>query len=609
MKNTIFKNKLILILLICVLAFSMTGFKKNSPATQEEQQTEQQEETASTKEIKNPDTFITASDDVETLDLHFMSSASTTCVSYNVYDSLLYRTPAGEIKPCLATSIPSLDNDLIKIQDNGNTTIEFPIRENVKFHNGEILTPEDIKYTFTRGIIVGALSDLTQALTGEGSFNSVVEKVGLDEAYDVLDNAIIIEGNSIIFHLAQPFAPFIDIVSDNGAAYGILNKKWAVEEGAWPGTKETVKDFISITDEDNTLHNKMMGTGPFKLESWEQGERIVIERFDDYWQGPAKLKRVIRQVTADNNTAIQQLQKGDIDFITLGLSEVPQVEGYEGIKVIKDIPASQLIKINFNFDIKGDKYLGNKEFGPDGAPSNLFSDLDVRKAFSYTFDYQTFIDEVLLGSGIKPYGPVLVGYPTANPDNPQYDLDLEKAEEHFKKAFDGELWEKGFKLTVPYSAGSTARQRALEILKANLQQINPKFDLEITSLPWAAYVGGINDSEIPMSIFGILPDYEHPYCSLAYHMYSEDYYAQVNGYADLAKEKYDPLIKELASSFDDERVEELSHTLQKYSYGDALSIFLHQVIAQVGMRDWVQGYEITPIPFIVDYYNISKEYK
>lgn len=606
MKNVALK-KILFIALIFTLVFTITGCNAKTAKAPVEQTDKNEESSAPEKEIKNLDTFIEAtSNTLETLDLHFMSSAATTAVAYNVYDSLLVRKEQGEIEPCLATEIPSYDNGLIKDKDNGGMSITFPIREGVKFHNGEILTPEDVKYTFTRGIIVGALSDLTEALTGEGAFNSLVEKEGMDKAYNILDAAIIVEGNSVVFNLRESFTPFIELVSDNGAEYGILNKKWVVEEGSWPGTKETVKDFVAITTENNTLHDKMMGTGPFKLGSWQQGERLTLDRFDDYWQGPAKISRVIREIITEGNIAIQKLQKGDIDFVQLSLPEVQQVEGYEGIKVVKDIPASQLIKINFNFNIKGDKYIGNNEFGSNGAPSNIFNDLDVRKAFSYAFDYKTFIDDVLLGTGIKPYGPVLVGYPTSNPNNPQYDYDLAKAEEHFKNAFGGELWEKGFKLTIPYNDGSTARQRALEILQVNLKQINPKFEIELTSLPWAAYVGAINDKELPMSIFGILPSYDHPYASLAYHMYSDGYYAKVNGYTELAKEKYDPLIKELAKTTDAARIEEISHELQRLSSEDALSIFHYQVIGQVGMRDWVQGYHTTSYPFLVDYYDIYK---
>jgi peptide/nickel transport system substrate-binding protein len=332
----------------------------------------------------------------------------------------------------------------------------------------------------------------------------------------------------------------------------------------------------------------------------------VLEKHEDYWKGPAEIDRVIRQVLADNNTAIQMLGQGDVDIIQINKSEVAQVKGVTGIEVVEDIPIDQLIKINFNFDIQGDRFIGNGEMGSSGTPANIFSDIDVRKGFSYAFDYEVFVEEVLLGAGITPYGPVLVGFPTANPDNPQYYLSLEKAEEHLRLAFDGQLWEKGFKLTVPYNEGSEPRQRALEILQTNLRAINPKFELELTSLPWAAYVAAINDKEMPLSIFGILPTYRHPYAALHYHMHSTGYYAPVEGYVELAQEKYDDLIEELGSTFDENRMEEISHLLQQYSYDDALSIFHHQAIGQIALREWINGYEITRAPFLINYYKISK---
>lgn len=605
MKNRKLKYFGLFLLMAALIAF-FAGCQGN----QEKESSNQEQTTkiAAAQKIKNPDTFIEATrNSIETLDLHFMSSTATTCIAYNVYDSLLSNRSGNEIEPSLSTKVPTIENQLISIGKDGKTTIKFPIREGVKFHNGEVLIPEDVKYTFTRGIVVGSLSNLCQALTGEGSFKHLIDTSGLAEAYKILDSAIVVNGQEVSFILNAPFSPFLDIIADNGSCYGILNKKWCMAQGAWPGTAETVKDFISITDEKNTLHDKMMGTGPFKVEAWQQGERLTLQRFDGYWQGPAKIHRVIRQIVSDDLVAIQQLQRGDVDFVCLNLSELPQVEGYEGIKVVKDIPSSQLIKMNFNFNMHGDKYLGDKILGDKGTPLDFFSDIDVRKGFCYAFDYETFIKDVLLGGGQKPYGPVLIGYPTANPDNPQYTFDLEKAADHLKKAFGGKVWEQGFKLVVPFSAGSTHRQRALEILQANLKKINPKFQLELTSLPWAAYVGAINDKIMPISIFGILPQYRHPYGSLSYHMHSADYYANAEGYSDLAKKKYDPLIEQLAHTFDKETLTALSHELQRLSYEDALSIFHYQVIGQVAMRDWIQGYSIKPFPFLVDYYQIYKE--
>ena len=127
------------------------------------------------------------------------------------------------------------------------------------------------------------------------------------------------------------------------------------------------------------------------------------------------------------------LKNGDADFTSVSVSDLGQVEGAPGITVLTNLPSTWLMKINFVMDIiKGSSYIGDGKLGESGVPGNFFSDIDVRKAFEYSFDWDIFINDVFLGAAQKPYGPVLVGFPTANPDNPQYYFDAKKAEEHFK---------------------------------------------------------------------------------------------------------------------------------------------------------------------------------
>ncbi len=566
--------------------------------------------------VKNPDTFIKATtNSVETLDSHFMISTASMELPLNIYDSLLATDKDDQEKliPSLAGKVPTKENGLIKVESDGTTYITFPVKEGVKFHNGAILKPEDVEYTFERAIIVGGIQEtlpmFAKSLLGNGSFKNLVEEIGYDRAYKLLDESITVNGNSVVFKLPEPFVPFLGLMADGGTGFGIYNKDWCIDNGAWPGTKETGQDYMALSIEEDALNDKMMGTGPFKLVSWQPGERIVVERFDDYWNEPAKVERVIRKIVPDQNTGIMLLKKGDIDFIDIGsVTDLVQIEGYEGLKIIRDIPTAWLMKINFNFTMReeGNRYLGDGKLGPDGLPADFFSDINIRKAFQYTFDWDTYIQDVFLGSAIKPYGPVLVGYPTANPDTPQYYFDLDKAEEYFKKAGDGEVWEKGFKLTVPYSSGSTHRQRALELLKANLKKINPKFNMEITSLPWASYLGAINEKKLPLTLLGLLPTVMDPYYTLFNHMHSTGGYAKDGGYVELAREKYDSLLDELGSNYNPERRKEISHELQQLSYEDSLAIFHFQAVGQVAMRDWVKGYKPGPFPFLVDYYLIEK---
>ena len=93
-----------------------------------------------------------------------------------------------------APEVPAEENDLIEIQENGTTTISFPIREGVKFHNGEVLTAEDVTYTFKRGLLAGAQTSnynmLAQNLLGAASFKDLVDEIGFDAAYEQLEQRI-----------------------------------------------------------------------------------------------------------------------------------------------------------------------------------------------------------------------------------------------------------------------------------------------------------------------------------------------------------------------------------------------------------------------------------
>ncbi len=593
------------------ISFGFASGKNESAGAAANQPTTPQQASA----IKNPGTFVQATkNSVETLDPQFMLSSATMELSGNVYDSLLGH-PAGDmatLTPSIATTVPTVANGLIKIAADGTTRITFPIRKNVKFHNGAILSPEDVAYTFKRGILEGGqgtqIKMLAANLLGEDSFDALVKRVGYDSAFTQLDDIATTSGDSVTFKLPKPFVPFLGIMADGGNVAAILNKAWCVAQGDWPGTKETGQKFMSVKTEDDPLFAKMNGSGPFKFASWEKNNRVVLEAFKDYWQGAPKIDRVIRRVVPDNQTAILQLKAGDVDFVEVSVDEIGQLEGVSGVKVIKNIPSAWLMKINFVMNIAdGSSYIGDGKLGPNGMPRNFFSDINVRKAFEYSFDWDAFINEVFQGAALKPYGPVLIGFPTANPQNPTYHLDLNKAKEYFKNAWGGQLWDKGFKMTAVYSTGSKHRQMALEILKTNIESLNPKFKIELASLPWAGYVGAVSNRQLPLTLFGILPDVFDPYFPLFEHMDSSGGYAEWGGYVDLAKKEFDPLIDIVSSSYDPEKRKAASYKLQQLDYDNALAILHFQAVENVAVRDWVKGYTPGSQPMNVDFYTVSKE--
>jgi peptide/nickel transport system substrate-binding protein len=565
-------------------------------------------------QVKNPGTLTTATtNSVETLDPQYMLSTANMELSSNVYDSLLAhpQSEMATLLPSLATEVPTIKNKLIKVAKDGSTSVTFHIRKGVKFHGGETLTPEDVAYTFKRGILVGAQGSsvhmLCKSFLGEDSFSDLVKKEGYDQAFARLDQMAVASGDSVTFNSPRPFVPFLALMADGGGENAIFCKSWCVAQGDWPGTRETGQKFMNRRVEDDPLHKKMNGTGPFKLAAADLSERIVLAANKSCWRGAPKLERVIRRIVIDGQTPILQLKTGDVDATAVSLDMLGQLQGAPGIKVMAKLPSAWLMKVNFVMNISPNSaYAGNGQLGPGGIPRDFFADLNVRKAFEYSFGWDAFINEVLHGAALKPTGPLPADFPTWNPKNPTYHTDLAKAKSCFQKAWKGQVWDKGFKMTFVYSAGSKVRQKALEILKNNIESLNPKFRIEMASLPWAGYIGAIKERRLPITIFGLMPTVFDPYQPLFEHMHSAGGFAEWGGYTELARKQFDPLLEVLATSYDPDKRAKASRKLQELDYEHALSIHLYQVVENVAMRDWVKGYVPGPHPTNLDFSALQK---
>jgi hypothetical protein len=155
-------------------------------------------------------------------------------------------------------------------------------------------------------------------------------------------------------------------------------------------------------------------------------------------------------------------------------------------------------------------FIGSGKLDGNGIPPDFFADVHIRKAFSYAFDWETFINDVYRGEAVQAVSLPLPGMPGYDPQAPHYTLDLAKAEEEFKLADldkdgipagddpEGDVWTTGFRLQMLYNQGNTTRQIVAEIMAANLAEINEKFVVEILGLPWPAYLAAQRAKQIPI---------------------------------------------------------------------------------------------------------------
>lgn len=189
---------------------------------------------------------------------------------------------------------------------------------------------------------------------------------------------------------------------------------------------------------DSELSKKLSGTGAYKLVR-RDANTVVLTAFDGYWGGKPKIENVIFQIVKEQATRIEALKRGDADAVETGPRPVlAQLQGVPGLKIMDDIPNNTATAIFMNQKISNPEYLGSGQLDGKGIPANFFSDINVRKAFNYSFDYDLYIKEVLQGKGIKRtmlLPETFFGY---DPKVPTYAYDPQKAVSYFKKAWGGD---------------------------------------------------------------------------------------------------------------------------------------------------------------------------
>ena len=443
---------------------------------------------------------------------------------------------------------------------------------------------------------------LLEALLGVPSTRD--EEGNIVVPFEDIDKAVEVEGDSVVLRLKKPYpiTTLFQILSQSWSS--IINKKWAIENGAWPGTAETYEEYNN--PETPPLNEIMCGTGPFKLERWEHGREIVLVRNDDYWRGPAKLKRVIIKKVDEWSTRKLMFLAGDADIVYVPRAHIKELEGIEGIRIYKNLPELAMTALFFTFNITSTSpYIGSGKLDGNGIPPDFFSDINVRKAFAHLFDWERYIEEAFFGEAMQPASPIIKGLPCYNPEHPKYKYDPEKAKEYFMKAWNGTLWEKGFYMEILYNVGNEQRRIAAYMIKENVERLNPKFKIYVRAVEWPQYLKAMVRGELPIYIIGWLADYPDPHNFVFPFMHSVGTFSAWQHYRNPV---VDELIEKGLRTTELEERCKIYDELAKIYYKDVPSVPLYQPLGRHYERDWVQGWYYNPIFPGVYCYTIWKGY-
>ncbi|MBI0534615.1 ABC transporter substrate-binding protein [Roseomonas sp. KE2513] len=296
---------------------------------------------------------------VTSLDPHYHQLSPNNAVADMIFDKLV--NTDGQ-----ARNIPGLATEWRVV---GPTTWEFKLRPNVRFHNGNAFTAEDVAFTLAR---------LPNVPNSPASYAVYAKPITRVEIVDPL---------TIRFHTAQPY-PLLPLDMTN---VRIVDK-------------ETVEN---ATTEDFNALRAAIGTGPYRAVSYRNGDRIEFVRNDAYWGPKPAYERVNYRMITNDASRTAALLAGDVDFI----DQVPTTD-LAKLRNDQRVALSETVGLRLVF-LGLDHLRGPNENSPfitdnDGKPlgRNPLRDVRVRRALSMAVDRQAIVDRLMEGAA-TPAGQFL----------------------------------------------------------------------------------------------------------------------------------------------------------------------------------------------------------
>lgn len=429
--------KKLLTLILC-LAMVLTVFAgcSSTPATEEGASASGDAAQGEAADSEYKDTLVFAMNtDVQSMDPQIQNDTTSEQVVKMLYNTLLKFEDDGTVVGDLAESWSVSEDKL---------TWTFNLKQGVKFHNGKELTSADVKATFDR------------ALNAEAGGLRTTEIIKMFTAVEAPDPY------TVTITTDAPYGPMESLMCN--MSLGIMDADYIEQYGLDLGTSAEGEN----------------GTGPFKVVSWERDQEIVVERFDEYFDTPAKLQTVVYTIIPEAASRVIALETGEVDVIDKPTDEdLARLEAdTENFTVLRKPTISQRL---FRF----------------GCNDPIISNTKVRQAIVYAIDRQAIIDALFTGSGYPstaPLAPVTFGY--SDLGEIEQDLELAKsllAEAGYPDGFDTKIV-----TTERYQNGI----ELAEIISQQLAEIGINAEIEVWE--WSALSAswnGITADEFDQPIF------------------------------------------------------------------------------------------------------------
>jgi len=290
------------------------------------------------------------------MDPQFYVVGPNSAMARNIFDGLVNQDAKQQIQPALALSWKTLDD----------TTWEFKLRPNVKFHDGSDFTAEDVAASIRRVPLA--------AKNSPSSFAAYVKAITDVTAVDPLTVRIKTDGST-------------PLLLNNLSRIAILPAK-----------------MEKLGTEELNAGKGVVGTGPFRFVSWLPDDNVVVERNDAYWGEKAPWDKVTFRVFKNSSARVAAMLAGDVDMIeSIPTADTRRLQASEKLKVV-NVAGNRIMYLHM------DQARAESPFAKGADGKNPLLKPEVRRALSLSINREALVDRIMDGQGVPAGQLVPEGY-------------------------------------------------------------------------------------------------------------------------------------------------------------------------------------------------------
>ena len=365
------------------------------------------------------------------IDPHVYTDRSSGSAQYNLYDPLIKIGAGGTIEHWLAEEWTWSEDGL---------TLSMKIEEGVKFHDGTDLTAEDVAFSINRQLIMG---------TGRGYILSPHLHTNVTATGDY----------TVELYLKHPFGPLLSAL--NG--WYIVNKDLVVEniiEGQYGDNGDFGSAWLVTND---------AGSGAYTVRSFILEEKLVMEKFEDYWAGHGEKSPDIIEFlgTTEPITVRTMLANDELEYSDNWQS----LESFLKIKEIPGVTISALMGTTGNWNLM----INTKK-----APTD---DVHFRRALAYCLNYTKVVTTLFPGT-VQAHGPINHAMLGFDPEVYQFYFDLDKAQEELSLSKYAANYTE-YEIELHWVAEVPDEEKVSMMFAADADKIG--INIKVVRVPWTAY--------------------------------------------------------------------------------------------------------------------------